>query len=301
MTEFNILGQRRGYSGRFDPNLAERIEAWDREMTIKEEAERLRKEREARLRPKARPAEDDKPAEEAKPLVASGSEYGLMGRTNTYASGVYALREACVNAPDCGHPKFVKKDGSNIYRPLTFEENIRARLDNYNTLQNPDGSARSDEERLRLFNVWLDSCTGIAYKKGTTLFKIITESEDLINIPKGFNDSYIAADYSKLQGVELDSSHEIYNQLLTRKQVMEHPAWNAAVGDKHLIKDYAGLIFKLRNGDNMGFWNRQNTPEDELRTLYVNYIGSNSIAGGYDDLYNDGRFVRVIHVAPKAP
>ena len=38
MTEFNILGQRR--KSRFDPNLAERIEAWDRELTKKEEAER---------------------------------------------------------------------------------------------------------------------------------------------------------------------------------------------------------------------------------------------------------------------
>jgi len=296
MTKIGILGdRRRGYSERFDPNLAERVEAWDRELTLKEEAEKRRLELEARLRPEA------KPAEEAKPFVASGSGYGLMDMANTYALGIHALREACVNDSNCAHPKFVKKDGSSIYRPLTFEENIRARLDDYNTLQNPDGSARSDKERLNLFNTWLDSCTGIAYKKESTLFKIITESEDLINIPKGFNDSYIAADYSKLQGVELDSSHEIYNQLLTRKQVMEHPAWNAAVGDKHLIKDYAGLIFKLRNGDNMGFWNRQNTPEDELRTLYVNYIGSNSIAGGYDDLYNDGRFVRVIHVAPKAP
>ena len=61
MTEFKILGQRRGYSERFDPNLAKRIEAWDREMTLKEEAERLRKEWEARLRPKAKPAENQKP------------------------------------------------------------------------------------------------------------------------------------------------------------------------------------------------------------------------------------------------
>jgi len=293
MTEFKILGQRRGYSERFDPNLAERIEAWDRELTLKEEAEKRRLELEARLRPEAKPAEDDKPAEEAKPFVGSGSEYDLMDMANTYALGVHALRKAC----DCAHPTYVK-DGSSIYRPLTFEENIRARLDDYNTLQNPDGSARSDEERLRLFNVWLDSCTGIAYKKGTTLFKIITESEDLINIPKGFNDSYIAADYSKLQGVELDSSHEIYNQLLTRKQVMEHPAWNAAVGDKHLIKDYAGLIFRLRNGDNMGFWVRQNTSEDELRALYVYNIGSISVAYGYNFLDGSGRFGRVTRAAP---
>ena len=41
-------------------------------LTKKEEAEKRRMELEARLRPKA------KPAEEAKPFVGSGSEYDLM-------------------------------------------------------------------------------------------------------------------------------------------------------------------------------------------------------------------------------
>ena len=296
MTKIGILGDRRRVS-RFDPNLAERIEAWDRELTLKEEAEKRRLELDARLRPKAKYIEDDKPAEEAKPLVASGSGYALMDRTKTYALGVYALREACVNDSDCGHPKFVKKGDSSIYRPLTFEENIRARLDDYNTLQNPDGSTKSDAERLRLFNTWLDSCTGIAYKKRTTLFKIITESEDLINIPKGFNDYYIAVDYSKLQGVELDSSHGTYNKSLGKQQVLNHPGWNATVADSSLLKNYAGLIFKLRNGKNLGFWIRQNTSEDELRALFSN-IGNSSGAGGYDGLGNVGRFVRVTHTAP---
>jgi len=302
MTKIGILGdRRRGYSKRFDPNLAERIEAWDRELTKKEEAEKRRLELEARLKPKAMPAEDDKPTEEAKPFVASGSEYGLMDGTDTYASRVHALRKVCVNYSDCVHPKFVKKDGSSIYRPLTFEENIRAKLDDYNTLQNPDGSARSDEDRLKLFNTWLDSCTGIAYKKGTTLFKTITESEDLVNIPEGFNKSYYPINYSKLQGVELDYSQGIYNSLLTQQQVLNHPGWNAAVTDKSLLKNYAGLIFRLRNGDNMGFWVRQNRSEDELRTLYVSNINYSSIAVGVNNLNYFGRFVRVTHVAPKAP
>ena len=149
------------------------------------------------------------PTAEAKPFVLSGAGYALMNQTSTFALGVHALRKACDNA----HPTFVKEDGSRIYRPLTFEENIRARLDVYNTLHNPDGSERSDDDRLRLFYTWLDSCTGIAYKKGTTLFKMITESENLIRIPKGFNESYLPVDYPQLQGVELDSSQGKFNHL----------------------------------------------------------------------------------------
>ena len=301
MTEFKILGQRRGYSERFDPNLAEKIEAWDRELTLKEEAEKRRMELEARLRPEAKPAEDDKPTEEANPLVASGSGYDLMDMANTYALGVHALREGCENDPGCGHPKFVKKDGSSIYRPLTFDENIRARLDDYNTLQNPDGSARSDAERLRLFNTYLDGCTGIAYKKESTLFKIITESDDLVRISENFNKSYYPVNYSRLQGVELDSSQGIYNHLLGKRQVLNHPGWNAAVTDNSLLKDYAGLIFRLRNGNNLGFQVRQNTSKDELRALCVKHYQQLSVADGGGNLDNGGRFVRVTHVAPKAP
>ena len=275
-SEHKILGQRR--QSRFDPNLAEKIEAWDREMTIKEEAERLRREREDRLKPKV--------AEEAKPSVLSGAGYVLMDRTSTYALGVHALRKAYGNA----HPTFVKKDGSAVYRPLTFEENIRARLDDYNTLNNPDGSARSDEDRLGLFGIWLNSCTGIAYKAGSTLFKIITQSEDLVYIDKGFNSHYIGIDYSELHGVELDSSQGTYNQWLSQPQVMDHSAWNEAVADKPLLNEYVNLVFRLRNGSNMGFWVWQNTLLDQLRELCVD---NTSDAGGDGNLNCGCRFVRV--------
>ncbi|MEK6817070.1 MAG: hypothetical protein AABY09_05625, partial [Nanoarchaeota archaeon] len=171
----------------------------------------------------------------------------------------------------------------------------------YNTLHNPDGSVRGDEDRLRLFGTWLDSCTGIAYQKGTTLFKIITESEDLINIGKGFNGAYLPVNYPQLQGVELDSSRGTYNELLTKNEVLKHPAWNAAVNDKTLLKDYADLISGFGNGNKMGFYVWQNTSKDELQALCVYDLYDSADANGCSDLDDGGHFVRVTHAAPKAP
>ena len=51
----------------------------------------------------------------------------------------------------------------------------------------------------------------------------------------------------------------------------------------------------------MEFWVRQNMSEDELRALYVSDNDLNSDAGGDYSFLNGGRFVRVTHVAPKAP
>ncbi|MBI5002685.1 J domain-containing protein, partial [Candidatus Woesearchaeota archaeon] len=101
------------------------------------------------------------------------SAYILMNIAPTYARGVHALHTACVAENNLNHPKYICPDGSSIYRPLTFKEGIVARLREFNTLHNPDGSARSLDDRLVLFSRWNDSCTGIAKKAGTTKFKII--------------------------------------------------------------------------------------------------------------------------------
>ena len=79
-------------------------------------------------------------------------KYILMPQTLTYAKGVEALRVASVK------------------RQFTLKENILARVEAY----------ESGDERL--FDTWLDLCTGIAYKAGTTKFKIIPECAELIGI-----------------------------------------------------------------------------------------------------------------------
>ncbi|MBU4242500.1 MAG: hypothetical protein KKF52_04685, partial [Nanoarchaeota archaeon] len=186
-------------------------------------------------------------------------------------------------------------------RPLTFEENIKARVDDYETLFDENGNERDLNLRTRLFNTYLDSCTGIAYKAKTTKFKIVTECSELINIASNFNEHYLPIDYGSINGIELDSSQGIYNQLLTPKQILEHPAWNEFIKDKSLLKTYIDLFFKLKPGDGkMRFWVNKETKKNELRALYVNGIDSDSYANGNYDLYYSASFLRVTQKAPTA-
>jgi len=235
----------------------------------------------------------------AMPIINKGSgdtsngdikgRYELMPQADTYALGVEAVRNTATNNP------FIQDNGSKIYRPLTFKENIEARVNDYETLTNPDGSERTPEERIRFFNTWLNSSTGIAFKKGSTLFKIINECNELITIDSAFNNDYLPISYSQLQGNELDSGKGTYNILLTKDAVTNHPAWIAALeNDRSLLRNYADIVFKLKQGHLMRFWVRSNTDTDELRALYVNSLAGSSSAGGDDDLYVDACFLRKV-------
>jgi hypothetical protein len=243
--------------------------------------------------PDAPPEEEEKV--DPSPTERLSGRYILMDQTDTYAKGVAALKAACASDPDC-HPRHIfRKDGSGtIYRPLTFKENIEARVEDYNTRNNPDGTARSEDERQQLFasGVWNDSCTGIAYKANSTKFKIIFPCEQLINIDSGFNSAFLPVDYDALQGIELDTTNGIYRALLTKSKVLEHPAWLAAVeDDKVLLKEYADIMFDWKQGDLMAFWTRDSVTTTELRALCVDDSDYGSVAfGGVLD--GGGRFVR---------
>ena len=105
-------------------------------------------------------------------------KYELMDKSSdTYALGVEAVRHLAIANPQ----------HNGIYRPFTFKENIEAKVNDYNTEKNPDGSKKTEEEKKRLFETWLDSSTGIAYKKKSTKYKIIQVSNELITINKDFN------------------------------------------------------------------------------------------------------------------
>ena len=231
-------------------------------------------------------------------------EYRELPAANTYASAVAQLQKAASEfykgKSEILHPTFVKDNGSIIFRPLTFKEDLVAIVEDFETLRNPDGSKRSTAERLTLFNNYKDSCTGIKYKKNSTKFKIEPVCKDLITIPPGFNRPFIGIDYESASGIELDSSKGKYSQLLTKKQVLELPAWKeAAEGDTEILKTYTNIVFKaLKQDEAMGFWPLQNTQEDQLRALYVfNLVGSSGAGGNYD-LDDDAR---LLLVQPKAP
>ena len=142
-------------------------------------------------------------------------KYVLMPSARTYALGVEELRQASVK------------------RPFTFKENLQARVEAY------------ESGDYRLFETWLNSCTGIVYKAGTTRFKIIPSCAELIGINKDFSHSFLPVEYDTIAGVELDSSKGKYNHLLTKAEVLEHPAWLASVeGDRTLLSAYTDIVFK---------------------------------------------------------
>jgi len=218
-----------------------------------------------------------------------GIRYQLMRTVDTYAFGVHNLRRACLRESNAAHPTFVLDDGSNIYRPLTFRETIEARVNSYE--QNT-----KKRQKLKLYNVWNDSCTGISYQGGTDAFKIIPVCAPLIQIERNCNDLFLPIAYTDFDESELHASVAKYNELLTKEEVENHPAWHVAMGeDVALLRTYRDIVFaELKNPEKaMGFWIRQNTPTDELRTLFVNDLGYISNANGSGNLNDYGSFVRL--------
>ncbi|MDP3698571.1 MAG: hypothetical protein Q8R47_03210 [Nanoarchaeota archaeon] len=185
-------------------------------------------------------------------------------KANTYAQGVAKLREL----------------GE---QPKTFKENIEARVVAY---ENSDKT---------LFDTWLESCTAVVNKKMSTRFQIVSLSTELMSIPANFNKSFLPVDYDTVQGIELDSSNQKYDQGLTKDEVMDHAGWLLAVeADAPLLKTYRDIVFaELGNPKTaMRFYVRQNNGQDELRALFVNDLDYNSNAGGGGNLNYSGSFLR---------
>src|SRR3989338_10849025 len=188
----------------------------------------------------------------------------LMPQTNTYALGVQALRDSFANGECPLHPTCVI-DGKQWIRPLTFAENLLVLANDFNRKYDVNNKIRSKQDwLLQLFKTRLYSCTGIAYKGGTTKFKIIPVCEQLITINQSFHNSFLPLpiDYDSITGsdvVELDGREEgvVYNGArlrseevlhdwrFKRKEFLQHPAWNAAVGNtkegKKILKAYCDI------------------------------------------------------------
>lgn len=220
--------------------------------------------------------------------IPSGCKYVIMPKTDTYALGVHALRKACEAEPNSPHPQYVLENGSVIYRSLTFKENIVARW--------------TDES---LFAIWQDSCTGIAYKKKSSEFKIIIKCPELITIQKGFKNDFIPADYDEVKVdnrnvFELDRGEGIYNQTLTEKEVLKpHQGWLALFGndqaslEKETVSVFKRFKDKYNRNTGMNFWLRSVPYEDQLRALFVGYFDNDSNAFGDGSLNSSGSFLRV--------
>ncbi len=227
-------------------------------------------------------------------------EYEIMPSQSTYGEGVHALQNSYAGKEtEVPSLLWYECDGQKIVRPLTFRENLLARVEDFETLKNNDGSTRSMEERLRFFNTYLVSCTGIVYSsKDKDDFVIIPICKELITIPKNFSNEYLSINYASLQskGFSLKRSQAKYNQMLTESEVISHPAWIVSVEeDITLLCIYTSIVFKYsssRKGKLMGFYLGNQIEKDQLRSLFINNRGNGSKANGNYILNLDSVFSR---------
>ena len=280
----NILGDKR--KSRFDPDLADRVN----KRVEEEERRELLEQKLRKVRGEAVPATPIiEPATPTEPIVSGN--YILMPQTSTWVKGKDALQQESLRTNNQNQPQYGLPNGSKVYRPLTFEENIRARVEDYHSHK------RDDPERLRLFNTWLDSCTGIAYKKGTRSCKLITQSPELINLPSGFNKPFVAVDYDSVQNQEFDLNQIATGRNLAKSEILNHALWNYVVPDKKLLEEHLDIVFRERKIQQGMSFNVVNAPaEDQLRALYVGVLVNRSFADGSGSLLDDGSFL--FRVAP---
>ena len=213
------------------------------------------------------------PAEPATPIIEPATppesivsgEYQLI-KTANYALGIEELRK-------------------QSQEPFRFKENLQARL------EQPD-----------LYNHFLDSKCGIAYKAGTTKIKIIPDCKELKNISAKFNDAFLSVPYNSLSRIELDTSQGKWNTPLTPAEIVVHPGWLAAVeGDKDFLEKYVRETFaayaqRYQQAEKlMCFYVVTAPAEDQLRALYVYVLDDWSYAYG-SVLSDSGSFLR--RVAP---
>ena len=239
--------------------------------------------------------------DELKPEVPSSSSVFVRGRydiieTPTYGQSMGVLRKDYAAGRIPNHPVYQAPNGSKVVRALSMKETALARMNNYETLKDANGSTRNDEERLALFETWSFTSTGIAYQKKSAKCKIIPVSENLVTIAEDYNQEFIPIEYNKINGAEIDTSTGKHNHYLALNEVLENAGWiESFEQDKKSLSDYANLTFKLLNNPEqaMGFWTIQTPDKAHLRVLALYGLVNDSHAFGYISFNDNARFVRV--------
>jgi hypothetical protein len=144
-------------------------------------------------------------------------------------------------------PQFTLDDGSKIYRPLTFKENIEAQL-------------RNGE----LYYGKYASCTGIAYKENSSYAKINPLSKELLTLNKNYDGDYLDVDYNSFEGEEFD---------IEKTSVKDK--WLLAMGginseNEKLFDDYLSYL----SHHSISPWNGHYYTESEI---LHNYLGAETI------------------------
>ncbi len=215
----------------------------------------------------------------------TGQTVQLMPQTKTWAQGYHALQDVCKADEQAGrtvqHPTHVL-DGKTIYRPLTVEENMLARIGNWDLGQK-----------------WNDSCSAITYGPNG-LFKISLVSDALLRLPQEFNQTSTRMEYDSLIADdvnvrEFNRADGIYDTPLTKSQAKAHPVWQFAGGnalDPYVDRQWEG---QNSNYTAMNTHLVSNPQVGEMRALFVNDQYDSSLGGNYD-LYDCGSFARVVSI-----
>ena len=221
----------------------------------------------------------------------------LMPLTSTWAQGYYALRAACEendkNGRTVTHPTYLL-EGLLIYRPLTFGENLRARIADARVYNNDLTQALS-------WSRWNESCTAIIY--GTDgKFKIQKISHDLLSLAPDFRQKFVQGRYdtvvaNNVSAMEFVRRGAKYNEGLTQDEVRRHPFWQfVADGNTDVLWEYTQLQWagKQPGYKGMGVWLRDSPTNGELRALFVGSRSVGSGAVGKVSLGGSGSFLRVV-------
>lgn len=177
----------------------------------------------------------------------------------------------------------LKKAGYS--RPLSFDEVIRARVEEY------EGGGRS------LLDHRIDTCTGVFYKGDSPLIKIVRIDPSLININPDCVSAYLKSDYNEFEGFEFNRHSEVFNQFLSKSEVLEHPVWKFLVPDTELLKAYTDIVFHEKGNpeQSMGVWIRQTKEFTTSRAMFVDDVLNESVAYCINYLFDNARFL----VSPK--
>src|SRR3989344_1424039 len=128
-----------------------RDEAVRKELALKQQEEKQKKLEDLR-KTRASTAKDVSKKIASKKVIIPNQQTGLYvlePQSSTYAEGMHNLRDSVVSTNSTTHPRY-QLDGKEIVRPLTFEENLQAQVEDFNRLTNVDGTPRTLEKRLSL-------------------------------------------------------------------------------------------------------------------------------------------------------
>jgi hypothetical protein len=242
------------------------------------------------------------PVPNAAEYYFSHGRYELSDKFDTYAIGMSTIRNIPFHE-EYKQARFPTADRrALVYRPLMALETINAVVNDYNRLEDDNGNTRTLEDRERLFQKNIFTCTGVAYKKDGGEIKIIHQPKQLLFIPQDYTREFWSINYKEIIGDKINTGEAIFNKRLTKSQVREHPAWKATIMNtadgRAVFKEYTDIMFSLIHREcdltmGMGFWIEPFPDEDQLRALHINDLQILGDADGSCGLNNTAQFLLV--------